>query len=85
MWRGEALGQVVEALALAGDTQRAQETAVSISDPKYQAKALIKVAAAIASAGHREQANELFKQAASLLTGTQDEHDGGVDGEDVWA
>ena len=54
--QAQALAQVAEALAGAGQHQQAEAVARSITDPVWQAQALAQVAEALAGAGQHEQA-----------------------------
>src|SRR5262249_6478081 len=57
--QARALAQVAEALADAGQHQRAEQVARSISDPDHQARTLAQVAGALADAGQHQRAEQV--------------------------
>ncbi|WP_433917379.1 hypothetical protein OIE50_50790 [Streptomyces canus] len=61
-----AAPKVAEALAQAGDLKRAEALARTLTHPPAQARTLTKVSAALARAGHTEQAAKLAIEAETL-------------------
>jgi tetratricopeptide (TPR) repeat protein len=57
----EALARLVEALVAAGQEERAEQVARSITDPRRQGEALTRVAEALVAAGQLEQAEQVAR------------------------
>jgi hypothetical protein len=74
--KDQAAGTLAEAMARAGDLERAEETASAITDDQKKAAILARIAAAAASDGDQGRASALARQAraaAEAVTGDADE------------
>jgi len=71
-WRADALAQLAEAIARAGDHDRALRVAEQISQPSTRAAALRRLVPVIAAAGNRDQTRAIVTTAERVLAQVRD-------------